>query len=192
MRLNSTAPKLPWTSPSVAINSRSRRTVVGPLEADAPARPAGFGRTRIADEDELRIEVEAVQRQRGLQAVNGCASHAELDAFGAHERVHLVDRQAGLRIGRDRRAARVIAVKAAAGVDVELGLAPRPEDEAELGVRDARAARSAVRRVVAADLESIRVGTQADRAAQPRRPACRVVDVQAKAGLDDMVAPCRR
>ena len=48
------------------------------------------------------------------------------------ERRHAIGRLAGRRIARDRRAARVVAVEAEAGVDVELGAVERADDRRRL------------------------------------------------------------
>ncbi len=112
--------------------------VVGELEADAPARPARLGGAGVADEHQLRVEVEPVQRRASSAgpAAARCARRLRAPWIAASG----VTRSAGaaaLRIDRDHRAARVVAVEAAADVDVVLGLRPRPEDQAQLRADDA-------------------------------------------------------
>ena len=51
---------------------RTRRVVVGELDAVAVARAAGFGRAGVADEDQLGVEAQRPQRQRS-SAGAGCA-----------------------------------------------------------------------------------------------------------------------
>ena len=53
--------------------------------------------------------------------------------FPAPRQRHLGHRIAGLRIDRRRGAARIVAVEAAAGVEVVFGLAPWPEDQRQFG-----------------------------------------------------------
>ena len=48
--------------------TRSARVGARPLEADAPARTAGLGRARVADEEQLRGDVESPERERAVES----------------------------------------------------------------------------------------------------------------------------
>ena len=99
---------------------RPRTVVVGPLHAEPAARPSGFRRARVADEDELRIEGQAPDGDRRLQLRDEDRAHAEFTAACAHERRHPVRRVARRRIDGDRRAASIVAVVAVSEVAIQL------------------------------------------------------------------------
>src|SRR4029079_19265302 len=52
--------------------------LVGPLDADATARPARFGRAGISDKQQLRIEIEHKKRERAGEIVDCLAANAQL------------------------------------------------------------------------------------------------------------------
>ena len=117
-------------------------------------------------------EVELPQRERALQARRWprCARRARSRV--AHQRR---TRSTGAPVfgsTRDRRAARVVAVEAAAGVDEELGLRPRPEDQRQLGrqlsVGSALPEFAGLRWLSTS--KRVAVGAQAGDGAQPCRP----------------------
>ena len=64
--------------------------VVGPLETDAAAGPAGFGRPRVADEQQLGVETEIPQRDGRLQPANANGAQADLGALRADQRRHAI------------------------------------------------------------------------------------------------------
>ena len=102
-------------------------------------------------------------------------------AAGAHHRIHAIgggDAVGG--IDRDRGAARVVLVEAAAGIDEELGLGPRPEHEREFGAGDVVAGRAAVRVEIAVDVEVGAVVAQARDHAQPVGGLQLLLDVEAE------------
>ena len=107
--------------------------VRGPLDAAAPAGTARLGGAGVADEDELGVELELEQRDRGVEALDRRGAHAEVDALGAHQRIDASGRIAGDRIDADGGAARVVGVEAVAQVEVDLGVVPGTEHERELG-----------------------------------------------------------
>ncbi len=157
-----------------------------PFDPDAPARPAGLGRAGVADEEQLRVEAEIPQGNRGLEPANADGAHADLRTLRADQRRHAVGRLAGLRIDADHGAPRVVAVEAHAGVDVELGRRPRPEDGGELGTHETIGPVAGIQRVVGRDVELIGVGAQAQRRADRPRPFDLALRVHADHGLTDL------
>ncbi|KIT81886.1 hypothetical protein QT20_00065, partial [Staphylococcus aureus] len=57
--------------------------LVGPLDADAPARPARLGGAGVADEQQFGIEVEHEHGKRRGQPVDRLGADAELGALRA-------------------------------------------------------------------------------------------------------------
>src|SRR5439155_15072044 len=80
-----------------------RLDVTCPFDALAAAGAAGFSRSGIADEDELRVDIESPQGCRGVHAVERRCAKANLAAFRPYKRRHALD--------ADRRSARVVTVK---------------------------------------------------------------------------------
>ena len=124
-----------------------------------------------------------------MQAGDGGAAQADFQGARAHQRRDLVGRLARLRVERDRRAARVVAVKAIADVDIRFRLAPRTGDHAQAGAEQMVAGRARIFRPVAAHVEAVGVRTQAGHGAQRPRPARAVFAIHADARFDDMVLP---
>ncbi len=105
---------------------------------------------------------------RQLRVWQQAGAHADLRAAGAHHGTHRIGgRDAVDGIHRDRRAARIVFVKAAAGVDEELGLGPRSEHHRELRAGDVVLRRAAVGVEITVDVEVGAVMAQARDDAQP-------------------------
>src|SRR5690606_15034284 len=94
-----------------------RQAVVRPVvqrhfEAVAAARPARLGIAGIADEEQLRVELEVPERRGDVQPLREEAAEAELDLVRIDQRAHALRGVAARRVDRDRRAPRVVAMKA--------------------------------------------------------------------------------
>ena len=124
----------------------------------------GFGDAGIADEQQLGIELQRPQRRSQLQVRQHRGAQTDVGAERIDQRVDALDRRDAVgRIDADRRAARVVAVKALADVDEELRLAPGPEDQRELRADDRIVGAAGVRGKAAARRRS-RSGRRAGRA----------------------------
>ena len=89
--------------------------------------------------------------------------------------------------GRDRRAARIVAVEALAVVQEILRLVVRTEDEIELGRGDVRARRPGICGVVAVDAGTEEILAHARDSAEGVGPLQRVLVVEPHPGLRDLV-----
>ena len=127
-----------------------------------------------------------------MQFRDDLAAHAELHAARAHQAGHLVGGFPGAGVDRGQGAARVVAVKAVAEVDVEIGLFPRSEDQAERGAQEAGVGAAGIGGQGAGDLETVVVGAQAGHGAKGLGPARAVFNEQAGAGFDDVILARRR
>ncbi len=162
------------------------------LHTDATARSRGFRGARIADEHDLGIEVEDEGRQRAGRPLGGTGAHADLGALRAHEEGRPIHRRARSRIEGRHRAARIVAVKAGARVEITLRLGPRSEHEAEFRTDDARRLGAGIGGEGAGDGRLVKVGPRARRRAQPGRPSQRVLGEHADRDLFDAVIAHRR
>ena len=173
----------------VRVERQPRRWVVeiGGLHAPAAAWQAGLGGTRVADEKQLGINVENPQRERALQAGQRGRTDAEFRALRPHERIGRGDKLSGNGINPREHAAPVVAVKAEAAVEVQLGLGPRTEDEAELGTGDASTLVPGVDRQAAVHVGVVVVHAHARLGPKPRRPLRFILVIAADARLDDAV-----
>ena len=126
----------PATSPAGS-SWRSRRPSAG-----SPA-PVPWRRGRRCRRAPSRAR--APQRDGRLQPRHDDRAHAGFGALGADERRDPLGRLA-VRVARQRRAERVVAVEAGAGVGVELGAAPWPSAADSFGLASAARRRAAVRR----------------------------------------------
>ena len=162
---------------------RPRSVAVRPFDAVALARPAGLGRSRVAGENQFRIQREAPQRERALQLWYPLGAHAQLTAARAHQHRRGRGGRQRFRIDAEEGAARVVAVKPRAHAEEIFGLAPRAENQVELGRSDMVAPPARVGGEAAAHVEVVEVGAQAGDAAEFFRPLQRILRIQAGAGL---------
>ena len=119
---------------------------------------------------QIRSEAQPIQRQRSLQLRDQQIAHTKLQPFGAHQWRYLVNRVAGLRVGDDDGASRIVAAKATAQADVQPGGVERAEDQVQLQAQDAVVGRARVGAHVTAHLEPEGIGPQSDRGAERLRP----------------------
>ena len=107
------------------------------FDAAPLALAARLGDAGVADEQQLRIELQRPQRRGQLQVRQHCGAQTDVCAERIDQRIDAVDRCHAIgRIDADRRAARVVAVKALADVEEEFRLAPGAEDQRELRADD--------------------------------------------------------
>ena len=165
-----------------------RRVVVRELQTVAAARAARLRRAGVADEEQLRVNVQPPRGERALQAGHPRRADANLRAHRADERVHLVGRQAGGGVNGRGRAASVVAVEAHPGVQVNLRLRPRAEDEASLGAGEEVGHGAGVARVQARHVEAVEVRARAHDGAEFLGPLRLVLEVGRRAGLPHIVA----
>ena len=85
--------------------------IVRPLDAVAVAWTAGGRHPRVAEEDQLRIEVQIPDRHRRMQPVQPHCPHADLAAARLDQRTEPLGRFAGSRVDPDRRTTHVVAGK---------------------------------------------------------------------------------
>ena len=127
-----------------------------------------FGGAGIADVEQFGIEIQHPGGERELRVRQDGGAHADFRAAGAHHRIDAIGRGHAVGgIDRDRGAARVVLVEAAAGIDEKFRVGPRPEHEREFGAGDAVAGGAAVRVEIAVDVELGAVEPQAGDHAQP-------------------------
>ena len=124
---------------------------------------------------------------RHLQPGDAHGSDADFGAGRARERRHATGRFAGHRIDGDGRAARVVAVEAEAGVDVDLGLCERSKDRAAFRADEPRVVGTAVLGDAGVDVEAIAVDAHAGERPQPRRPLGFVLREGAGARLEHRI-----
>lgn len=154
--------------------------VVVQLDAPASARTAWLGFAGVADKQKFGIDIQAPQGKRALQPRYHFRAQAEFRATRGDKRSHQVGWRAIWK-PRLRSAARVIAVKTAAGVDKKFGLAPRTEDKGQLRRDDMGVLSAAVAPDTASDIEPIRIVAQACYDAKPGLPLHDVLEVDADA-----------
>src|SRR5690606_27864823 len=107
---------------------RKRPVEIRPLDAVALARARRLGRSRIADEEKLRVELEVPEGQRRDEIRDRGRADAELGALRLYEGIDALDRRAVDGIDANHRAASVVRMEAEAPVPVELGVEPRTDD----------------------------------------------------------------
>ena len=132
-------------------------------------RPASGG-PASPPKPQIRSEAQPIQRQRSLQRRDKRSAHTKLQPFGAHQWRYLVNRVAGLRVGDDDGASRIVALKVTAQADVQPGGVERAEDQVQLQAQDAVVGRARVGAHVSAHLEPEGIGPQSDRGAECLRP----------------------
>src|SRR6266851_6353770 len=85
--------------------------VACPFDALATAGTAGFSRSRIAREDQFRIDIESPQCYRGVYAVKRCCAKADLTAFRSHQRRYALRRSSARWVHGNSGSACVITVE---------------------------------------------------------------------------------
>ena len=167
--------------------ARRQHVVVGPFDAAALARAAGFRGAGITGEEQFGVEPQFPKGERTLKVRNDLGAHTDLGALGLHQRRHRISRQPGLRIDPDRGAAGIVAVKTTAEVGEVLGLRPGAENQVQLGREHVVAHLARVDRKTRIDVEPVVVGADARDAAEPAQPLGGVFGVDPQAALANLV-----
>ena len=120
----------------IGVEGEPRRQpgIVRPLDTNAAARSSGFGRARVAHEEQFGVDAQVPQGDCGLHAAEAHGPEADLGAFGPDERRNAIGRRAADRIDGDGHTAGVVAVETRAGVDVDLGALQGPKIAATFGL----------------------------------------------------------
>src|SRR5580765_8615370 len=151
-----------------------------------PARLCGTG---VANEHQLRRQIEAPYRQRRLEMWYRHRPHPEFRAVRTDERGDLIGWLPCRRIARDRRPASVVAMEAKPGIGVQFGAAERPDHEAALGTHQAGAGNAAVRRVARGHAETVAIHSNTCQRPKPRAPRDFILNVSRAARLDHRILP---
>jgi hypothetical protein len=160
---------------------------IGPFDAVAARRARSLGRAGIADEKQFGSGVELPQCYGRSAILANFAAHA---ALVARVRTSGLTGSTGVtRIGRidpDRRAARIVGMKALTVIEIELGLLPRPEDQSSLGVTIWSLALPEFRQI-GVDREIVGIGHAALHRAEPEVQRVSFCATEGQAALGDPV-----
>ncbi len=164
---------------------RDRPVFVRELDPDALARAACLGVAGIARKQDLGCLVEHEHRDRAVEARDDLGADADLGALRAHEERRRVELGRGIgRIFGDGDAAGVVAVVAATGADIELGLVERTEHHGELRASDGHGGVSRIGRVEdGVDVRREQIAPPAHHRSKPAGPVENVLRVDGGAAL---------
>ena len=105
------------------------------LEAAPAAGAIRFRDAAVADEYQLRVQLQRPQRGGELRARKNGRAHSDLATACLDERAHAIGRRDAVgRVHGDGGAARIVRVKPTPDVDEHFGLRPRARDEASFGL----------------------------------------------------------